>query len=68
MKYIDYLKDNIISIIIYLITISLLFFMLNVFKLNISANILTLVILLIMGITISIINHFWFIILFKNMK
>ena len=56
MKYIDYLKDNIISIIIYLITISLLFFMLNVFKLNISANILTLVILLIMGITISIIN------------
>ena len=56
MKYIDYLKDNIISIIIYLTTIFLLFFMLNVFKLNISANILTIVILLIMGITISIIN------------
>ncbi len=57
MKYIDYLKDNIISIVIYLITILLIFLMLNVFKLDISVNILTTVILLLCGISIIIINY-----------
>lgn len=56
MKYIDYLKDNIISIFIYLITILLIFLMLNVFKLDISVNILTTVILLLCGISIITIN------------
>ena len=56
MKYIDYLKDNIISIVIYLITILLIFLMLNVFKLDISVNILTTVILLLCGISIITIN------------
>ena len=58
MKYKDYLKDNIISIIIYLITIILLFLMLNAFKLDMSVNILTTIILLISGISIITINFY----------
>ena len=58
MKYTEYLKDNIISIIIYLITIILLFLMLNAFKLDISVNILTTIILLISGISIITINFY----------
>ena len=58
MKYKDYLKDNVISIIIYLITIILLFLMLNAFKLDISVNILTTIILLISGISIITINFY----------
>ena len=40
MKYIDYLKDNIISIIIYVGTCLLIFLMLNAFKLDVSVNVL----------------------------
>ena len=58
MKYTDYLKDNIISIIIYLITIIFLFLMLNAFKLDMSVNILTTIILLISGISIITINFY----------
>ena len=45
MKYIDYLKDNIISIIIYLMTSLMIFLLLNAFKLDITVNILTTIIL-----------------------
>ena len=58
MKYTEYLKDNIISIIIYLSTIILLFLMLNAFKLDMSVNILTTIILLISGISIITINFY----------
>ena len=58
MKYSEYLKDNIISIIIYLSTIILLFLMLNAFKLDMSVNILTTIILLISGISIITINFY----------
>ena len=56
MKYIDYLKDNFVEIIIYLITLLLIGLMLNAFKLDISVTILTIVILLISGISIILVN------------
>ena len=58
MKYKEYLKDNIISIIIYLITLLLIFLMLNAYKLDITVNILTIIILLISGISIITINFY----------
>ena len=58
MKYIEYLKDNIIGIIIYLSTVLLLFLMLNAFKIDITVNILTIIILLISGISIITINYY----------
>ncbi len=58
MKYKDYLIDNIISIIIYLSTLLLIFLMLNAFKLDISVNIITIIILLICGISIVTINYY----------
>ena len=56
MKYIDYLKDNIVEITIYLITLLLIGLMLNAFKLDVSVTILTIVILLISGISIILVN------------
>ena len=58
MKYIDYLKDNIVSIIIYISTCFLIFLMLNAFKLDISVNILTIVILLLCGVSIILFNFY----------
>lgn len=58
MKYIDYLKDNIISIIIYLMTSLMIFLLLNAFKLDITVNILTTIILLISGISIITMNFY----------
>lgn len=58
MKYIDYLKDNIVSIIIYISTCFLIFLMLNAFKLDISVNILTIVILLLCGVSITLFNFY----------
>ena len=58
MKYIEYLKDNIISIIIYISTCFLIFLMLNAFKLDISVNILTIVILLLCGVSITLFNFY----------
>ena len=58
MKYIEYLKDNIIGIIVYLSTVLLLFLMLNAFKVDITVNILTIIILLISGISIITINYY----------
>ena len=58
MKYLDYLKDNIVSIIIYISTCFLIFLMLNAFKLDISVNILTMVILLICGVSITLFNFY----------
>ena len=58
MKYIDYLKDNIISIIIYGITLLLIFLTLNAFKLDISVNLLTLFILLVCGFIIITYNYY----------
>ena len=58
MKYKDYLIDNIIGIIIYLSTVLLLFLMLNAFKLDITVNILTTIILLISGTSIITMNFY----------
>ena len=58
MKYLDYLKDNIISIIIYLATLLLVFLTLNAFKLDISVNIIIIVILLISGLSIITMNYY----------
>lgn len=58
MKYKDYFKDNIIGIIIYLSTVLLLFLMLNAFKIDITVNVLTTIILLISGISIITINYY----------
>ena len=58
MKYKDYFKDNIIGIIIYLSTVLLLFLMLNAFKIDITVNVLTTIILLISGISIISINYY----------
>ena len=58
MKYREYLKDNIISIILYLSTIILLFLMLNAFKLDVSVNLLVSIILLLCGISITVINFY----------
>ena len=58
MKYVDYLKDNIISIIIYILTLFLIFLMLNAFKLDISVNLLTIMILIICGLTIITFNFY----------
>ena len=58
MKYIDYLKDNIISIIIYVGTCLLIFLMLNAFKLDVSVNVLTMIILLLCGTSITLFNFY----------
>ncbi len=58
MKYMNYLKDNILSIIIYLTTLLLIFLMLNAFKLDITVNIITIIILLVSGISIMTFNYY----------
>ena len=58
MKYIDYLKDNIVSIIIYVGTCLLIFLMLNAFKLDVSVNVLTMIILLLCGTSITLFNFY----------
>ena len=57
MKYIDYLKDNIIEIIIYLITLLFIGLILNAFKLDLSVTVLTIVVFIISGIFISLVNY-----------
>ena len=58
MKYKDYLIDNIIGIIIYLMTSLMIFLLLNAFKLDITVNILTTIILLISGTSIITMNFY----------
>ena len=58
MKYVEYIKDNIIAIIIYLSSLLLVFLMLNAFKLDIKVNILTIIILIICGSSIITINYY----------
>ncbi len=57
MKYIDYLKDNIIEIIIYLITLLFIGLILNAFKLDLSVTMLTIVVFIISGISITLVNY-----------
>ena len=57
MKYIDYLKDNIIEIIIYLITLLFIGLILNAFKLDLSVTELTIVVFIISGISITLVNY-----------
>ena len=52
MKYTEYMKDNIINIIIYLITLILIMLMLNAFKMTIFAILLIMFIFLLNGIII----------------
>ena len=58
MRYLEYLKDNIISIIIYLATLLLVFLTLNAFKIDISVNIIIISVLLISGISIITMNYY----------
>lgn len=56
MKYLEYVKDNIINIIIYLATMLLIFFILLAFKIQTFTTIIITTILLLNGIIIIIIN------------
>lgn len=57
MKFLEYLKDNILNIIIYLVTVILIVLMLVAFKLPTSANIITFVLLILNGSIILIANY-----------
>ena len=58
MRLIDYIKDNIISIIIYFITILLIALTLNAFKMPLLVTILIAFILLINGIVILLVSYY----------
>lgn len=58
MKLKLYLKDKILSIIIYLIEVIFIFIILNIFKLNNYINILILTINIITGLSILLINYY----------
>ena len=56
MKYIDYLKDNVINIIIYISTIIFIMLILNIFNVNIYAIIIIFILFIVCGfllITVS---------------
>ena len=58
MKFSKYLKDNIINIFIYILTVALIALMLAAFKTQIQAQIATVIVLLISGIIIILNNYF----------
>ena len=58
MKFSKYLKDNIINIFIYILTVVLITLMLAAFKVQIQANIAITIILLFSGIIIILNNYF----------
>lgn len=58
MKFINYLKDNVISIIICVVTAVLIEFMLAAFKMPISANVATFILLIVNGFVIMLISFF----------
>lgn len=57
MKFLEYFKDNIIGIIVYLVTTVQIILILGAFKLSLYINIIILIILLINGILIIILNY-----------
>ena len=57
MKYRDYLKDNLVGIIIYLSTIILIVLILNAFKMPIFVSIICFCIFIICGISIITISY-----------